>query len=50
FEVLAHLNVIPHEDVGKIQKQVVKILKDGYHLYEDYSLLTHTDFMQVYPT
>ncbi|KAK3521586.1 hypothetical protein QTP70_014767, partial [Hemibagrus guttatus] len=50
FEVLAHLNVIPCEDVGKIQEQVVKILKEGYTSPPYYDLITHEDDVHVFPT
>ncbi|XP_047660865.1 adhesion G-protein coupled receptor G2 [Tachysurus fulvidraco] len=50
FEVLAHLNVIPYEDVGKIQEQVVMILRHGYISPQEYVLVTHEDHVHVYPT
>ncbi|XP_058267038.1 adhesion G-protein coupled receptor G4 isoform X1 [Hemibagrus wyckioides] len=50
FEVMAHLNVIPCEDVGKIQEQVVNILKKGYTSPTYYHLITHEDDVHVYPT
>ncbi|XP_053097455.1 adhesion G-protein coupled receptor G4 isoform X2 [Pangasianodon hypophthalmus] len=50
FELLAHLTVIPCEDVGKIQKQVMEILKQGYLSHPDYDLITDEKYMHVYPT
>ncbi|XP_062869883.1 adhesion G-protein coupled receptor G4 [Trichomycterus rosablanca] len=49
FDILAHLNVIPGEDVSKIQNEVFNLLKEKFN-YSDHYLITDKDFLLVYPT
>lgn len=48
FECLAHLNVIPSADVGKIQDELSEILAKRYKI-DHYEINTSPDAIFIYP-
>lgn len=48
FDCLAHLNVIPSVDVGKIQDELSEILAKRYKI-DHYEIITSPDAIFIYP-